>query len=163
MISKQEELLVYQPTNGTAAVNVRLEDETVWLTQSQMVILFKKTKQNSSLHIRNVFKEGELPEAAVVKESLTTAAFISRSIQLIAGRTAQEYTNRKKRKGAFWEDLHHATAVDTDDHFIRCLMYIDLNMVRAGVVKHPSEWKHGGYHEIIDPVQRYRIIAETDL
>lgn len=88
---------------------------------------------------------------------------IPRSIQLIAGRTAQEYNNRKKRKGAFWEDRYHATAVDTDDHLIRCLIYIDLNMVRAGVVNHPAEWKHGGYHELIDPAQRYRIIARDRL
>jgi putative transposase len=65
---------------------------------------------------------------------------IPRSIQLIAGRTAQEYNQRKKRKGAFWEDRYHATAIQTDRHLIRCLVYIDLNMVRAGAVTHPSEW-----------------------
>jgi prophage maintenance system killer protein len=74
MGSNQGELLVYQAEDGTATVDVRLADETVWLTQNQMVTLFEKTKQNISLHIRNVFKEGELSEAAVVKEYLTTAA-----------------------------------------------------------------------------------------
>jgi len=54
-------------------IEVRLEAETVWLTQAQMVELFGKTKQNISLHIRNIFKEGELEEDSVVKESLTTA------------------------------------------------------------------------------------------
>ncbi|WP_246067913.1 virulence protein RhuM/Fic/DOC family protein [Legionella geestiana] len=52
---------------------MQLENETVWLTQSQMVDLFKKSKQNISLHIRNIFNEGELIEKLVVKESLTTA------------------------------------------------------------------------------------------
>jgi putative transposase len=83
---------------------------------------------------------------------------IPRSLQLIAGRTAQEYNQRKKRKGAFWEDRYHATAVDVEEHLVRCLVYIDLNMVRAKVVKHPREWSHGGYPEIIEPQQRYRII-----
>jgi REP-associated tyrosine transposase len=46
---------------------------------------------------------------------------IPKSIQLIAGRTAQTYNQRKRRKGAFWEDRYHATAVQNDNHFIKCL------------------------------------------
>jgi putative transposase len=64
---------------------------------------------------------------------------IPRAIQLIAGRTAQEYNRRKKRKGAFWQDRYHATAIESGEHLWRCLVYVDLNMVRAGVVNHPSE------------------------
>jgi len=63
----------------------------------------------------------------------------------------------------FATDRYHATAVDTDEHLIRCLAYIDLNMVRTGVVDHPREWSHGGWHEIIDPPRRYRIIARDRL
>jgi hypothetical protein len=48
------------------------------------------------------------------------------SLQLIAGRTAQEFNIRKRRKGAFWEDRYHATAVQTDEHLAKCLVYIDL-------------------------------------
>ncbi len=80
------------------------------------------------------------------------------SIKLIAGRTAQEFNQRKKRKGAFWEDRYHATAIQCDEHLIKCLTYIDLNMVRTGVVKHPSDWEFSGYNEIQNPRQRYRII-----
>lgn len=83
---------------------------------------------------------------------------IASSMQLVAGRTAQEYNQRKQRRGAFWEDRYHATAVASDAHFLKCLVYIDLNMVRAGVVKHPSAWQHGGYQEIQHPRKRYRII-----
>jgi len=83
---------------------------------------------------------------------------ISKSLQLIAGRTAQEYNIRKKRKGSFWEDRYHATAVDTDGHLAKCMVYIDLNMVRAGVVSHPSEYKSSGYNEIQNPPRRYNII-----
>jgi len=88
---------------------------------------------------------------------------IPKSIQLIAGRTAREYNIRKNRTGAFWEDRYHATAVHTDDHLIRCLVYIDLNIVRAGVVRHPSEWAFGGYTEIQNPRQRYSIINRSKL
>lgn len=88
---------------------------------------------------------------------------IPRSMQLIAGRTAQEYNQRKSRKGAFWEDRYFATAVSTDHHLIRCLVYIDLNMVRAGVVGHPSKWTVSGYREIQSLPQRYKIIDRQAL
>lgn len=83
---------------------------------------------------------------------------LHRSMQLIAGRTAQEYNQRKHRKGAYWEDRYHATIVETNEHLWRCLVYIDLNMVRAGVVQHPRDWHECGYHEIQHPPQRRRII-----
>ena len=84
---------------------------------------------------------------------------IPKSMQLIAGRTAQEFNQRKKRKGAFWEDRYHATAVETNHHLISCLTYIDLNMVRAGAVAHPSQWESCGYQEIQKPRERYSIIV----
>jgi putative transposase len=83
---------------------------------------------------------------------------IPRSIHLIAGRTGQEYNQRKKRTGAFWEDRYHATAVERGSHLIQCIVYIDMNMVRAGVVNHPAEWPISGYNEIQNNRQRYSII-----
>ncbi|MBT7994222.1 MAG: virulence RhuM family protein [Bacteroidetes bacterium] len=68
------EILLYQTDDGQTKIDVRLEEETVWLSQAQMVELFQTTKQNISLHIRNIFKEGELDEISVVKEYLTTAS-----------------------------------------------------------------------------------------
>ena len=88
---------------------------------------------------------------------------IAQSVQLIAGRIGQEYNKRKKRKGAFWEDRYHATAIDTNEYLIQCIAYIDLNMVRAGVVKHPKEWMECGYHEIQNPPKRYAIINRQRL
>ena len=79
-------------------------------------------------------------------------------MQLIAGRVAQEYNNRKGRRGAFWEDRYYATAVATDRHLALCMVYIDLNMVRAGAVDHPSKWKVCGFNEIQSQRSRYRII-----
>ena len=84
-------------------------------------------------------------------------------MQLIAGCVGRAYNRRKRRQGAFWEDCYHATAVDTDDHLARCVTYIDLNMVRAGVVDHPRHWAEAGYHEIQQPPARYRIIDREAL
>jgi putative transposase len=83
---------------------------------------------------------------------------IAHSMQLIAGRTAQEYNQRKTRHGAFWEGRYHATAIETDEHLHRCLVCIDPNMVRAGVVEHPVKWVSSGYHEIQQPRKRYSVI-----
>jgi putative transposase len=83
---------------------------------------------------------------------------VPRSIQLVAGRTGQEYNERKIRKGAFWQDRYHATAVESGEHLLRCIVYIDLNMVRAGVVDHPSGWPFGGYKEIQAPRRKCVLI-----
>lgn len=79
---------------------------------------------------------------------------IPAAMQLISGRTAQEFNKRRGRRGAFWEDRYHATAIQTDNHLARCMTYIDLNMVRAGEVSHPEEWSSSGYHEARHPRQR---------
>jgi REP-associated tyrosine transposase len=83
---------------------------------------------------------------------------IPKSMQLVAGRTGQEYDQRKNRKGAYWEDRYHATAVESGEHLARCMVYIDTNMVRSGVVNHPSEWAFSGYNEIQDPRRKNILI-----
>ena len=88
---------------------------------------------------------------------------IPQTIQLVAGRTGQEYNQRKNRKGAFWEDRYHATAVEEDVHLSQCMVYVDLNMVRAGVMAHPSEWPFCGYNEIQNPRKRYSLIDYDSL
>ena len=71
-VEETSEIVLYQPDDNVR-LEVRLQDDTVWLTQQQMTELFKTTKQNVSLHINNIFREGELMSDSVVKESLTTA------------------------------------------------------------------------------------------
>jgi len=80
------------------------------------------------------------------------------SIKLIAGRTGQAFNQRKARKGAFWEDRYHATPVEDGEHLLKCIVYIDLNMVRAGAVRHPSEWQCSGYNEIQEPKRKNVLI-----
>lgn len=67
----KNEIILYQPDDLAEHIEVRIEDETVWLTQVQLATLFGQTKQNVSLHINNCFKEGELEKISTVKESLT--------------------------------------------------------------------------------------------
>jgi hypothetical protein len=69
----KDEIVLYQP-NDQLSIEVKLENETVWLTQQQMAMLFNTTRNNITLHIGNIFKEGELDKDSVCKESLLTAA-----------------------------------------------------------------------------------------
>lgn len=70
----RSEIVLYQSEDGQTAIEVRLANESVWLNQMAMAELFQTTKQNISLHLRNIFEEGELEENRVVKDYLTTAA-----------------------------------------------------------------------------------------
>ena len=93
----------------------------------------------------------------------TGVGVISRSMQLVAGRIAQEFNFRKGRKGAFWQDRYHATGVESNHHFVQAMIYIDLNMVRAGAVSHPCEWPFCGYYELLSKRKRYTIIHRKEL
>ena len=73
---------------------------------------------------------------------------IERSLQLSQGRIAQEYNQRNNRVGAFWQDRYHATAVESGRHLQNCYLYIDRNMIRAGVVQLPWQWQHSGAWEL---------------
>ena len=68
---KDESVVVYRSEDESVTLDVQLANETVWLTQQQMTLLFNSTKQNVSLHINNIFKEGELRKEATVKDYLT--------------------------------------------------------------------------------------------
>jgi len=72
IVDMKNEIVLYRPNELAEHIEVRFEDNTVWLTQAQMAGLFGRTKQNVSLHINNIFKEGELIPNLVVKEYLTT-------------------------------------------------------------------------------------------
>jgi hypothetical protein len=67
------ELILYTTEDGQSRIQLRADNDTVWLSQLEMAELFNATKQNISLHLKNLFEKKELDEGAVVKESLTTA------------------------------------------------------------------------------------------
>ena len=73
--------IIFYQDGGNSRIEVKLEDETVWLTQAHMQELFQQTKQNISLHINNIFNEGELTREATVKDSLTVREEGSRKVQ----------------------------------------------------------------------------------
>ena len=83
---------------------------------------------------------------------------MSTMMQRVAGEFARAYNRRKGRLNAYWGDNYHATAVEEGPYLWRCLVYIEMNMVRCGVVKHPREWEWVGYREIMGARKRYRLV-----
>ena len=71
-MKNNSEILIYANADGEISLDVRLEDESVWLTQAHMAELFGKSKKTMSEHIQNIFKEGELDEPVVVRKFRTT-------------------------------------------------------------------------------------------
>ncbi len=74
---------------------------------------------------------------------------VGRMMQLAAGQTARNYNWRKERTGAFWAEQYHCTLIQDGEHLRRCMSYVDLNMVRAGEIKHPKNWEWCGYQELL--------------
>ncbi len=83
---------------------------------------------------------------------------LAQFMQTLEGDFAQAYNLRKGRSGAYWSDRYHAVMVERGEHLWRCLRYIDLNMVRAGVVREPAEWAWCGYGELVGLRRRYRVV-----
>ena len=114
--TQENKIIIYQP-DETLKLDVQVEDDTVWLTQAQMVELFQTTKQNISLHTNNIFKEGELNANSVVKEYLTTASDGKISLQLCQdverhnrqypGVTLHAYNKAHDRFLIIDEDVYH--------------------------------------------------------
>lgn len=75
------DLILYTTEDGKSQVRLRSDQQTVWLTQLEMAELFAATKQNISLHLKNIFEDGELHPATIVKESLTVQTEGSRAVQ----------------------------------------------------------------------------------
>ena len=83
---------------------------------------------------------------------------LSGFMKWLQGTAAGDINRRQKREGAFWKGRFHATLVETGNHLSRCLFYLDMNMVRAKVVRHPGEWPFGGAQELLGLRKRYRVI-----
>ena len=83
---------------------------------------------------------------------------VSEFVQKADGEFAQDYNRRKGRSGAFWQDRFHSTLVDSGQYLFECIKYIELNMVRCGVVKHPSQWPWCGYAELMGHRERFRLL-----
>jgi REP element-mobilizing transposase RayT len=74
---------------------------------------------------------------------------IATCMQQAGGQFARDYNRRKQRRGAYWEGRYHATMIDSGEYLWECLIYVELNMVRCGKVRHPREWAWSGYKELM--------------
>jgi len=74
IMENRGEIIIYQNKENNVSLNVRLEDENVWLTQANLVELYQSSKSNVSEHIKHIFDEGELDENSVVRKFRTTAS-----------------------------------------------------------------------------------------
>ena len=72
-LNEQNNFIMYTTDDGQIDIEVRVEDENVWLTQNSMAELFNTTRNNITMHIKNIFQEGELQENSVSKDSLLTS------------------------------------------------------------------------------------------
>ncbi|MDP6523781.1 MAG: transposase [Kiritimatiellia bacterium] len=98
----------------------------------------------------------------VVVEVLDRYA-VADMMKLASGVVAQARNKRKGHDGSMWEHPYQCTRVQDGRHLLNCLRYVDLNMVRAGKVEHPEDWRWCGYDELTDKRKRYRIIDQARL
>ncbi len=84
-------------------------------------------------------------------------------MQKLEGEFAEYYNARKHRTGAFWSGRYHCTMIENGRHLRACMRYIDLNMVRAGVVAHPAAWRWCGFGELVGTRQRYRMLDMAEV
>lgn len=127
---------------------------------------FAQTRDEYRRRLRSAMREFQVSLLAycitsnhthLLLEALAPRA-ISTMMQKMEGEFAEWYNLRKHRSGAFWGDRYHCTMVEGGAYAWNCMKYIDLNMVRAGVVSHPAKWRWCGYDELVGRRQRYRLI-----
>jgi len=97
----------------------------------------------------------------VVRASSTES--VAELMHLVDGTIGRNYNRRKDRTGPFWNDQYSCVAVESGRHLLSCLVYVHLNMVRAGVVGTPEEWKWCGHSELIFGKSHHRIIDMESL
>jgi putative transposase len=85
---------------------------------------------------------------------------ISRMMQILEGKFAESFNKRKDRSGSFWNGRYHCTMIEDGEHLYNCIAYVDMNMVRAGVVNHPRDWPWCGYSELEGRKNRYRLLDQ---
>jgi len=88
---------------------------------------------------------------------------ISNAMRRVHGRMGQWHNGQRRQSGAFWADRYHATRIQSGTHLSRCLLDIDVNMVRAGAVRHPANWEHSAWSELTGCRQRYGIVNTARL
>jgi putative transposase len=88
---------------------------------------------------------------------------VSSMVQLVAATLARHWNRRKGHEGSYWEHPFKCTRIQDGKHLLRCIKYVSLNMVRAGVISHPDQWKWCGHDELIGKRTRYTILSPNRL
>ena len=83
---------------------------------------------------------------------------IAEMMHLPSSAVARHLNRRTEHEGSVWEHPYQCTMIEDGKHLLNCLRYVDMNMVRAGVVDHPRDWRWCGYDELVGTRQRYRLI-----
>ena len=83
---------------------------------------------------------------------------IAQMMHLPSGAVARHLNRRKEHEGSVWEHPYQCTMIEDGKHLLNCLRYVDMNMVRAGIVEHPRDWRWCGYDELVGIRKRYRLI-----
>ena len=91
---EENKIIIYQTEDGQTQIDVRLENDTVWLTQAQMAELFQKTPQNITMHIRNAYSEGELEKEVTCKEYLQVQTEGKRTVKRSRGDRYLSHSSR---------------------------------------------------------------------
>ena len=113
------EIVLYQP-NDQLSIEVKLENETVWLTQQQMAMLFNTTRNNITLHIGNIFREGELDKDSVCKESLLTVDIYSDGLYKTLRDTHNASAGVQPINTHKWSTASHDRWLIVDDRLYHC-------------------------------------------
>jgi REP element-mobilizing transposase RayT len=135
------------------------------------LLRFAKDRKEYKARLRDALgaEEVDLLDYCVTSNHVHLLAFAEKTesaanmIQRAHGEMARWYNIRKRRTGAFWEGRYHCTMVEDGSHLMRAMVYIAMNMVRAGVVRHPGEWDWCAYKEIVGERKRYRLVDRDRL
>lgn len=129
-----------------------------------------KFRKDRRIYLRRLYEATRKYDVSVLDYVVTSnhvhlllharnAGDVSEALRYVQGNSARDYNMRKSREGAFWRGRYHPTMIQDGAHLSRCIFYIDMNMVRAGECRHPSEWEESGYHELTGKRRRYRIVS----
>ncbi len=139
--------------------------------ERSFLLNFKKDRRN---YLSRLLEASRIYDVSVLDYIVTSnhvhilfhasaARSVSEAMRHIQGNSARDYNRRKEREGAFWRGRYRPTLIQNGPHLARCIFYIDMNMVRAGICAHPSEWSESGYHELAGKRQRNLIIDRKQL
>lgn len=124
MKENRTEILMYQTEDGQTKIDVRMENETVWLSLNQMIVLFNSSKSNLSEHIKHIFDEGELDEEAVVRNFRTTASDGKVSFEQALEKAKSEYEVYKQKTADELSEI--------EKHYVKQLEEISKNIKDKG-------------------------------